>query len=443
MARRTKKNTLALLPLVTADIESLDQAGRGVTHIDGKTVFVTGALPGENVRLRYTNQKARFDEAELVEILTASADRVEPKCPYSSVCGGCSLQHLDTAAQVQAKTQVLLDNFDHIGKVKPETLLPAITGSPWGYRRKARIGVRYVTKKSSVLVGFRETAKRYIADIESCEILTPLVSGLIRPLRDLFLSLSIGKKIAQVEVVVADNRCLLVLRVLAPPSQQDNEAIIAFADKHEIEICLQPGGLKTIQSLTPKDDSLYYKLDAFNLQFNFGPTDFTQINSEINQHMVVQALQLLQPQADDYILDMFCGIGNFTLPVATTAGFVVGIDGDDQLINKAAENAQANQLENTKFYCMNLFADGIEMGGFWPKVNKLLLDPPRTGCREIINQIRDLTINRIVYVSCNPATLARDAGILVNDHGYQLKSAGVLDMFPHTAHIESMALFER
>jgi 23S rRNA (uracil1939-C5)-methyltransferase len=424
-------------------IESLNHEGKGVAHRDNKVVFIDGALPGEEVLFRYTKRKRSFDEGKAVEIISASNDRVDPKCAHFGVCGGCSLQHMDTAAQILAKQNILLDNFTHIGKVKPEHVLAPVTGECWAYRRKARLGVKYVIKKERVLVGFREKRSPYLADLQRCEVLHPSVGERLTELGQLIAGLKAYNKIAQIEVAVSDDFTALVFRNLIDLCDEDIEILRNYAQQENLHIYLQPKGPDTIYPLWPEDSKLQYTLEEFDITIDFLPSDFTQVNNSINQQMIPYAINLLDLNKSDVILDLFSGLGNFSLPMAKTAARVVGVEGEKGLVERAKQNAANNGIENVEFHVANL-AEDISIFP-WAKqtYNKILLDPPRSGAIEVLPMIGKTAAHRLVYVSCNPATLARDAGELVNQYGYRLISAGVMDMFPHTAHVESIALFER
>ncbi|MES9993951.1 MAG: 23S rRNA (uracil(1939)-C(5))-methyltransferase RlmD [Candidatus Thiodiazotropha sp.] len=443
MGRRRRRKPLPAEP-VEAEIESLTQDGKGVTHIEGKATFVYGSLPGEQVRFLYTGRKRSYDEGRVVEVLTPSAQRVEPRCSQFGICGGCSLQHQKPEAQVASKQQALLDALKHIGKVVPGTILPPLVGeSVWGYRRKARLGVRYVPKKGGTLVGFRERGSSFVADIDRCHILHPKVGDLLPALSALIDQLSIRDQIPQIEMAMGDDDCILIFRMLSPPSEEDLMKLAVFAPRHELAIYLQEGGPETIRPLDFAANPLSYSLPEFDLRFDFLPNDFTQVNSEINRKMVARAISLLELEADDRVLDLFCGLGNFTLPLARTAAHVTGVEGDSGLVARARENALRNAIDNVSFYTANLYETLENEPWLLQSFNKVLLDPPRSGAQEVLEHLPKLGVERIVYVSCYPGTLARDAGILVTEYGYRLLSTGVMDMFPHTAHVESIALFER
>jgi 23S rRNA (uracil1939-C5)-methyltransferase len=426
-----------------ADITDLIHDGRGVAHIDGKAVFVAGALAGERVRLRYTRKHRHYDEAAVEEVLVASPDRVAPKCQHFGVCGGCALQHLEPAAQIAAKLRVLIENLDRIGKVRPDAVLPPLTDQPWGYRRKGRLSVKFVEKKGRMLVGFRESNGRYVADIQRCEVLHPAVGGRIQALTALLESMQGKREIAQIEIAAGDDLVALVFRHLQPLSDSDRAALIEFGKAHELAIFLQPGGIDSVAPLWPQDAQLSFRLPAYDVELDFRPLDFIQVNGGMNRRMIDHALGLLKPQPTDRVLDLFCGLGNFTLPLARRAAQVTGIEGDAGLVLRAEANARRNKVENATFYSADLVAD--QRTTAWAKADYelLLLDPPRSGADAILDYLPRKSTHRVVYVSCHPGSLARDAGILVDKHGFELKSAGVMDMFPHTAHVESIALFER
>jgi len=427
-------------------IESLDHEGRGVGHFDGKTIFVEGALPGERVRYSSYRKKPNFEQAQASEILAASPFRVTPRCRWFGICGGCSHQHLEESAQVAAKQRVLEDCFEHVGKVKPETMLSPIHGPTWGYRRRARLSVRHVAKKGGVLVGFHERRSSFVADMGGCEVLPKRISLLLPRLRQLVEGLSIRDRLPQIELAAGDHVDVLVLRVLEPPSPEDETLLRAFADAHQIQFWLQSKGPDTAVPFHPLDaPALDYRLDEFDLVMPFRPTEFTQVNQDINAMLVRRAMRLLDPRPGERIADFFCGLGNFTLPIARKGATVLGIEGAAGLVARGIENAARNGLSaNTEFRVADLFKmtpeSYLELGHF----DKLLIDPPRDGAIDLVKSLPDTGApHRIVYVSCSPATLARDASVLVHQKGYRLVTAGVANMFPHTAHVESIALFER
>ncbi len=427
---------------VEVRIESLSHDGRGVARIDGKVVFIDGALPGERVMFRYTRCRRSNDEGRVLEVLEPSPQRVTPRCNWFGQCGGCSLQHLEPDAQIAAKQQTLMEQLERIGGVEPAEILPPLTGPRWGYRHKARLGVRYVKAKGRVLVGFREKHSGFIVDMDRCEVLHPAIGERIGEIAELIQSLQARQRIPQIEVAVGDDVAALVFRHLEPLVEGDLCRLKAFGERNGLHIYLQPAGPESVTLLWPEISQLVYRLPEFQVEFCFLPTDFTQVNSELNRAMVSRAVALLEPRSDERVLDLFCGIGNFSLPLARMAAEVVGVEGDPALVRRAQENAVRNGLENVFFRVADLAEETVTG---WGKRNfhKILLDPPRSGALEILPQLKAFGAVRIVYVSCNPATLARDAGELVNRYGYHLLSAGVMDMFPHTAHVESIALFER
>jgi len=428
---------------VSTRIESLTHEGRGVTHIDGKTVFVDGVLPGEEVLFKYTRQNRRYDEGEVVEIITPSAHRVEPKCSHFAICGGCSLQHLAPAQQIISKQQVLLDNLQRIGKVSPAEVMPPLTGPIWGYRRKARLGVKYVFKKEKVLVGFREKRSGLLAQLEHCEVLHQSVGADLTRLADLVRSLSCYDKIPQIEVAVSDEHTALVFRHLVELTAEDKQRLIDYAQAHGLCLYLQAAGPDSITPLWPTAPQLRYRLDDYDVEIGFEPSDFVQVNREINQKMIKLALDLLELQADDKVLELFCGIGNFSLALAKQVQQLTAVEGDKGLVERARKNAALNNISNAEFHVADLMSVDPQTSWLRQDYSKVLLDPARSGADGILPQLAKLAVPRMVYVSCNPATLARDAGILCHEYGYQLVKVGVMDMFPHTAHVESIALFER
>ncbi|MEM6512624.1 MAG: 23S rRNA (uracil(1939)-C(5))-methyltransferase RlmD [Pseudomonadota bacterium] len=417
--------------------------GRGIVDGDGKKVFVAGALTGERVRFQRRKVRRNFDEAELLDVLEASEQRVDPNCDVFGRCGGCALQHITPDSQRAIKFQALKDNLSRIGQVEPEAWLEPMTGPEWHYRRRARLAVKDVPGKGRVLVGFRERHAPFITDMHTCEVLADPVPALIDPLSELVAALSIRARLPQIEVAVADNGTALVFRVLDAPSDEDLDHFRRFADEHSVRVFLQTGGLDSVEELDGDRGPLIYALPDFNIEVVFEPIDFVQINADINRRMVSSAVDWLQPADGDRILDLFCGIGNFSLPLARRATSVLGIEGEASLVARARANAERNGLDNVEFACVDLSQiDGSEP---WLKAgcDRLLLDPARSGAREVVERIEVLGPKRIVYVSCHPGTLARDAGILVNDKGYRLVAAGILDMFPHTAHVESIAIFSK
>jgi 23S rRNA (uracil1939-C5)-methyltransferase len=425
-----------------ADVVDLAHDGRGIARVSGKAVFIAGALPGERVRFHVTKRRRRLEEAVLLEILTASPDRVTPRCAHFGVCGGCSLQHLSPEAQLAAKQRQLLDNLERIGGVRPLRVIEPLRGPAFAYRRRARLGVRYVHKKGRVLAGFRERDKPYLADLRRCEILLERFATLPEELAALVETLSIRERIPQVEVAAGDERAALVFRIMQPLSADDAAALERFGARLDVQIHLQPGGLDSIYPLTAGVPPLEYAVDAGQVTLEFGPSDFVQINGEVNRAMVAAAQTLLAPEPADSILDLFCGLGNFTLPLSRLAARVVGVEGDEGLVRKARLNALRNGIGNAEFLVENLF----EPAGFgsWAErtYDLMLIDPPRAGAVAIMERMAQWRPRRVVYISCHPGSLARDAGILVGSQGYRLIGAGVMDMFPQTTHVESVAVFE-
>lgn len=444
-------------PETIVKIESLDMEARGVGRLvnedgtPGKVIFVEGALPGETVSYRSFRRKPSYEQAHLVEVKQASVMRVDPGCQHFGVCGGCSMQHLDARAQLAIKQRVLEDNLWHLSKVRPDVVFRPIAGPDWGYRYRARLTVRYVAKKGGALVGFHERKSSYVADMTRCEILPPHVSALLVPLRELVSGLSIRDRMPQIELAVGQEVTALVLRILEPLTDADKDLLRAFADRHGVQFWLQPKGPDTVYPFYPADQELAYTLPEFGIRMPFKPTDFTQVNHQINRVLIGRALRLLDAQPTDRLLDLFCGIGNFTLPLATQGASVMGIEGSEVLTTRALANAEYNGLAGkTSFASRNLFEVTAEDIAALGRFDRWLVDPPREGalavCKALaeLNQAgSDVLPKRIVYVSCSPATLARDAGLLVHEAGYRLAGAGVVNMFPHTSHVESIAVFER
>ncbi len=422
------------------DIESLDAEGRGVArNAEGKVVFVEGALPGERVSCQRVTGKRKFDIARVTSVLEASGSRRQPQCPHFGLCGGCATQHADSRTQMAAKQRWLEDNLERIGKVRAETLLPIIYGAEWGYRRRARLSVRYVPSRGGVLVGFRERRSSFIAQMSECHVLPPRVSALIAPLKALIDRLSVRARVPQIELAAGDNATALVFRHLEPLTEADVAFLRGFAREHSIHVWVQAGGPETARPLEPATSELYYELPEFGVRIGFRPTDFTQVNYEVNRVLVARAVRLLDPQPGERVADLFCGLGNFSLPLARRGAAVVGFEGNRELVERARDNASANRVV-AQFEVADLFKTGI--GAFGPFA-KILLDPPREGAIELVKALPADWPRRMVYVSCDPATLARDAAVLVQTRGFRLAAAGVVNMFPHTAHVESIALFER
>ncbi len=454
MARRRRRAKLPQDPVV-ATIESVSHDGKGVCHIDDLTVFVDGALEGEELSFIYTNKRKNIAEARVHEIIKASPLRVEPQCEHFAICGGCSLQHLAADQQILLKQGVLLENLKRLGKAEPETILEPLTGPYWGYRRKARLGVRFVVKKDKMLVGFREKHSNFLAELETCKVLHPDIGLHLRDLATLLRGLSIYNQIPQLEVAYGDEQGAYIIRHLEPFSDEDKEKLIAYAQKMGLHFYLQPKGPSSISRLYPPAESqksldtdisatftpLSYALPEYDIVNDFRPTDFTQVNMDINRKMIAHALALLAPQHDDRILDLFCGLGNFTLPIARSAAHVTGVEGSSELVIRAKDNALKNGIENTDYYAADLFEDCSSMKWAQQKYDRILLDPARSGAKEIIEYLPKLGAHTVVYVSCNPSTLARDTEIMIHKNGYRLVKVGVMDMFPHTSHVESIALF--
>ena len=464
------------LPPGWLEVTSMDMDAQGVARKhDGKVVFIDGALPGEIVTANVHRKKNNWEAASLTEVHHESSQRVRPGCPnfglHSGACGGCKMQHLHVAAQVAIKQRVLEDNLWHLGKIKAETIYRPIEGPAWGYRFRARMSVRYVPKKDKVLVGFHERKSRYIADMETCKILPPHVDAMLMPLRALIASMDSRDTNPQIELACGDEVTALVLRHLEPLSDGDKRKLREFAAQYDVQWWLQPKGPDTVHLLDEGGPQLAYALPDFGIHMPFKPTDFTQVNPHINRVLVTRALRLLDAQRNERVIDWFCGLGNFTLPIATQAGEVLGIEGSEALVARSRENLEKNkaartlggELAPTSFVARNLFEMTPEMLLADGTADKWLIDPPREGAFALSKALADIHQSRIgaegapelpetgkhwqppqriVYVSCNPATLARDAGLLVHQAGYRCVAAGVVNMFPHTAHVESMAVFE-
>ncbi len=425
-------------------IESLSHDGRGVTHINGKAVFVEGALPNELVKISAIKQTRQYDDAIVDEILESSSERVEPECAAFGICGGCSLQHLQHEKQIAYKQQSLLDNFKKMASVTPEYILEAIQSPAWGYRYKARLGVKYVKAKKKVYIGFREKHSRYLANMSACEILDARIGKKLEVIADAIGQLTCYNKIAQIEVAFSETGCALVFRNLVELTDKDKSILMQLAKDNDYHVYLQPKGPKTVTLLYPAFSELSYSLPDYDLKLVHLATDFTQVNPFINPLMIKQALDLLELNTADNVLELFSGIGNFTLPMARSANSVVAVEGEKSLVDRANDNAQRNAITNVEYHVANLMEDTQGLPWLRDKqYNKILIDPPRSGAKEVIDTIAKLEPERIVYVSCNPATLARDTNVLVNTYQYKLVKTGVIDMFPHTAHVESIALFTR
>ena len=429
-----------------ARVESIDHEGRGVAHVDGKTIFIEGGLPGEHVEYSSFRKKPSYEVATVKQVSRASSQRVAPACPHFGVCGGCSMQHLHPVAQTAVKQRVLEDALWHIGRLRPELIFPPMSGSAWGYRHRARLSVRLVPKKGGVLVGFHEKRSSYVAVMDSCAVLPPNISALIAPLKTLVVGLSIADRLPQIEVSIGGDQTVLVIRNLEAFSPADEEQLRRFADTHGVVWYLQGKGPETAPLFYPPDaPPLAYSLPDFGLDIRFRPTEFTQVNHGINRMLVRRALSLLNPQAGERIADMFCGLGNFTLPIARSGASVLGLEGSDALVSRARENAEHNRLgDHCEFAVANLFEVTGESLAALGCFDKWLIDPPRDGALALVKALpEEGGPNRIVYVSCSPSTLARDAALLVNEKGYTLRGAGIASMFPNTSHVESIALFER
>ena len=472
-----ESETVATMPPDWLHIESMDLDAQGIARrADGKVVFIDGALPDEWVSAQVTRRKNNWEAATLTELHTESNLRVAPRCPHfglhQGACGGCKMQHLEPTAQIAVKQRALEDNLWHLGKVKPELILRPIEGPAWGYRYRARLSVRYVQKKGEVLIGFHERKSRYVADMRECHVLPPHVSSLLMPLRELIMGLQARETCPQIELAAGDDVTALVLRHLEPLSHADRQQLRAFGQRHGVQWWLQPKGPDTVHLLDQDGPPLAYALHEFGITMPFKPTDFTQVNPHINRVLVARALRLLGAKRDERVIDWFCGLGNFTLPIATQAGQVLGVEGSAALVARARQNFESNRaaaleakaLAATEFAARNLFDMTAEQLIADGTADRWLVDPPREGGFALVKALAAIhqarigaegadplplgaetwqPPRRIVYVSCNPATLARDAGLLVHQAGYRCTAAGVVNMFPHTAHVESMAVFDR
>jgi 23S rRNA (uracil1939-C5)-methyltransferase len=425
-------------------VAGVTHEGEGIVR-GGKTAFVAGALPGERIRFRRAKKHKQHDDGVLLEVLEPAPDRVQPRCAHFGLCGGCAFQHLEPASQIAAKQTELRDNLERIAKAMPDEWLEPMRGPVWNYRRRARLGVKYVAKKGRVLVGFRERLAPYIAQLDRCEVLSAPAGELITPLAEMIMTLSIRDRLPQIEVAVADNAVALVMRVMSPPSEQDLATLRAFEKAHGLRLYLQPAGLDSVHRLdeVPGEAPLHYRLPAFDLTLDFKPTDFIQVNGAMNEALVSRAVQLLAPEPDSAVLDLYCGLGNFTLALARRVGRVAGVEGDPELVRRARENAVRNGISNAEFHVADLM-QALPSGASWvdTRYPYIVLDPPRAGAREMLPTVARLAPKRVLYISCHPGSLARDIGMLVHDHGFRLRAAGVLDMFPHTTHVESLAILE-
>ena len=430
--------------ILELDIHDLSHDGRGVSrNAEGKAVFVEGALPGERVRAERTGRNRHFDEARTLDVLQASPDRIEPRCPHFLVCSGCVLQHLREEKQIEAKQRTLLDNLRRIGHVEPGRVLPPLTDAAWGYRRKGRFSVRYVEKKGKTVVGFRESNPRFVADLSQCHTVLPEISLAIPELSALVDGLDGRRSIPQIEFIAGDEGVAFVFRHLEPLSGTDLDKLRDYARGSGHAVFLQPGGVDSVQPLWPEQFPLSFALPEWDVRLAFRPLDFIQVNAGLNHRMIRLALELLDPQPQDRVLDLFCGLGNFTLPLARKAGSVVGVEGEAGLVQRARDNARRNGLDaRTEFHAADLAQDLSKHDWARQRYDAVLVDPPRTGAQAMLEQLRFPDARRLLYVSCHPGSLARDARILVDRHGFRLAAAGVMDMFPHTAHVESIAVFE-
>ena len=440
MGRRTKR--LSDQPF-EVEIHSLDAKGMGVTAHEGKRLRVYDALVGEKVSARYLFGRSQRGKAETLEVLKCSVDRVEPRCPHFGYCGGCSLQHMSQDAQLLRKQEALLLHLQQTGNVQANETYPVLQGPLWNYRRKARLSVRDVAAKERVLVGFRERNGRFVADMTECHVLRREIAEMLPLLSHVLGELEVRSAVPQIEVACGDEQCALIIRHLEELSENDKQHLREFSREHNVALYLQSKGPDTVQLLEGLESELEYGIPKLGLRFAFEPLDFLQVNSELNQDMVMRALELLDPQPDDKILDLFCGLGNFTLALATRAGQVTGVEGSEDMVQRGSSNALLNNLDNVDFHAVDLYqASEVQP---WPDgdYSKILLDPPRSGALELLPWIAASRASRVLYISCNPETLARDAGVLVNEHGFELKGAGIMNMFPHTPHSEAIALFER
>ncbi len=444
MARRRNRKKKLPEAAVEVTIESLSHDGRGIAHVDGKVVFIDEALPGERLEFIYTDSRRDYAEGKVDKLLSRSEFRTEPKCKHFGICGGCSFQHVIDEQQIEIKQDLLKEQFSRIGKVEIPEIWPALTGPHWAYRSKARMGVKYVAKKGRVLVGFRERRNPFLAEIESCKVMHPIVGEKLMDLSEMIGRLSVKDKIPQIEVAIGDADCVLAFRVLELPTDEDKEIMRSFGHQQGISICLQPKGPDTIVPIEGEPEVVpTYALPEQGVNFKFRPAMFTQVNYEINRKMITRVIETLELNAEDNVLDLFCGLGNFTLPMATQAGHVVGVEGDLPLVRHAKSNAELNGLNNVEFHAADLTKDVKDQPWAKQKFNKVMLDPSRAGASEVLHNLKHWNPELIMYVSCNPSTLARDTGILVNELDYKLVKAGVMDMFPQTAHVESISLFKK
>lgn len=439
-----KKNNIDL-PEQTATIENLSHDARGIAHIDGKVIFIANALPGETVKFKTLRRKSKFNEGEATEILETSSERQTPPCEYFGYCGGCQLQHMTPATQLAFKQHTVLEHIQHIGKTTPQTLLAPLQAETIGYRHKARLSSRVVKNKDQPLLGFRESNGRFIADHQHCEILAPRLSNLIAPLRQLLSKLTGNRDIPQIEMAAGNNNMAIIIRHVNNISEADKILWIAFSEQHQVDIYLQSGGPDTIHLFYPlnKTERLSFQFASWPIEWLFHPTDFTQIHPGINEKMLQQALTLLAPQPTDHILDLFCGLGNFTLPFALSSKHVTGVEGSERMVLRAQENAKHNNIDNVDFHVADLEKPINHFSWAQQPYQKIIIDPPRCGAAALMPFIGNSNASHLLYISCQPTTLARDTAQLVHEHGYTLQSLGIMDMFPHTHHVETMALFTR
>ncbi len=439
---RQRKRKLMEQPIEVV-IEDLSHDGRGIARVNGKVMFVNGALPGEKVMVKHTGGNKNFEEGLVTEVLEASEDRVEAKCQYYDICNGCTMMHLAPTKQIEFKQNTLKQNLIKMAKIEPQTWISALTDESWHYRRRARLSVRWVIAKEKVLVGFREKDGRYVADMDYCEILQKPLDDLLKPLALMIEKLRIRQQIAQIEASIADEDVALIIRHLKPIGVEDEKVLLNFAAEHDVRIYSQSKGPKTIFEMTQKKKPLFFDMKEYGIRMEFLPSDFIQVNAKMNIKMINQAIELLDIQKDDVVLDLFCGLGNFTLPLAKKVKKIVGIEGEKTLVQRAVENAKLNKLNNIEFHEADLRKNHENSEWFKHDYSKIMIDPPRSGAWEILPLIASTNAKTLLYVSCHPASLARDADRLVNEFGYKMVKAGVMDMFPHTSHVESMALFVR
>ena len=439
---RHRKRKLMEQPIEVV-IEDLSHDGRGIARINGKVMFVNGALPGETVVAKHTGGNKNFEEGLAIEIIEASEDRVEAKCQYYNVCNGCTMMHLAPEKQIEFKQNTLKQNLLKMAKLEPDSWLDPLTADSWHYRRRARLSVRWVIAKDKVLVGFREKDGRYVADMEFCEVLQKPLDGMLKSLAEMIEKLVIRQHVAQIEASIADEDVALIIRHLKPIREDDEKTLLDFAEKHGVRIYSQSKGPNTIFEMTKSKQALFFDMPAYNIRMEFLPSDFIQVNAKMNDKMIAHAMNLLDVQKEDVVLDLFCGLGNFTLPLATKVKEIVGIEGEKSLVDRAIANAKLNTLNNVVFEVADLRRNHENSEWFKKDYTKVLIDPPRSGAWEVLPLIAQTKAKTLLYVSCHPASLARDTDRLVNELGFKLVNAGVMDMFPHTSHVESIALFTR